>query len=370
MQLVWSTGDLRLGGIAREGFPLLLFDSGEPLEPVFQFLVHCCLHRARAQSRKTWQAYGYSFKDFFSFLEAQGRSWSEPRIQGQPSLVADYRTWALEEKQHEVDTINARLDLIVRFYDFAHRRGWIAELPFGFEERKIGGRNDFLSHAVTPPTTKAVADVKFKASRRQLKVLSVGEVSSLMAKLQLDTGIRTEELVTFPVTYLADPHTLPHRRQYFAIALRPNEMRTKGNVERTIHVHRDVMAQLWAYRNLERAQRAAFSTSGSAALFLTEDGGPFDRKTVWSIYRGTSRATGLQIHPHMLRHTYATHMLAALAKSRNVGNALLYIRDRLGHSSVKTTEKYLHYVDAVAESIMDEYQNDLTALLAGGSTSG
>jgi integrase len=72
----------------------------------------------------------------------------------------------------------------------------------------------------------------------------------------------------------------------------------------------------------------------------------------------------------MLRHTYATHMLAALAKSRNVGNALLYIRDRLGHSSVKTTEKYLHYVDAVAESIMDEYQNDLTALLAGGSTSG
>lgn len=54
-----------------------------------------------------------------------------------------------------------------------------------------------------------------------------------------------------------------------------------------------------------------------------------------------------KVTPHTLRHTYATHTLYEMRQRKTQIDPLLYIRDRLGHSSILTTEKYLHYLSHV-----------------------
>lgn len=376
--MVWSTDEFRVGGLARPEFPILVGQDGELVTPAFRFLVHHCLHRGRAGSAQTWASYGYALHSFFSRLEISGRRWDEEPQIGIPSVLADYRTWASREHGNKHSTVNARLDILVTFYKFAHRHGWISKLPFEFEEQFVTRKNESLAHAVATPAKKQVADVKFRASRPMVKLLSSSQAKlflsaltnkthQLMATLQLATGIRAEELVSLPASYVVDPATRPDVRHMFPIILNPRELRTKGSIARTIHVPRKIMAMLWAYKALDRNTRATAAAQPSKCLFLTEEGTAFDRKTVWRIYAIAAKRNAFHVNPHMLRHTYATHTLAALARSKNIGNALLYVRNRLGHVSVTTTEKYLHYIEDVAESVMNDYQNELTTMLEAAS---
>lgn len=376
--MVWSTDEFRVGGIARPGFPLLVGRDGALITPAFRFLVHHCLHRGRARSARTWASYGYAFQSFFGRLEISGRRWDETPQIGIPSVLADYRTWANGQQGHVDATVNARLDILVTFYRFAHRHGWISKLPFDFEEHLVTRKSELLAHAVATPAKKQVADVKFRTSRPMVKLLSSSQAKlflsalsnkthQLMATLQLATGIRAEELVSLPASYVVDPATRPDVKHMFPVILNPRDMRTKGSIARTIHVPRKIMAMLWAYKALDRNVRTKSTAHPSTCLFLTEEGVAFDRKTVWRIYAIAAKRNAFHVNPHMLRHTYATHTLAALARSKNIGNALLYVRNRLGHASVRTTERYLHYIEDVADSVMNDYQSELTTMLEAGN---
>ena len=64
----------------------------------------------------------------------------------------------------------------------------------------------------------------------------------------------------------------------------------------------------------------------------------------------------------MLRHTYATHTLYEMRQRKTQIDPLLYIRDRLGHSSILTTEKYLHYLSEVEENLITSYQEEIDSL--------
>jgi integrase len=44
-------------------------------------------------------------------------------------------------------------------------------------------------------------------------------------------------------------------------------------------------------------------------------------------------------------------------------NPLMYVRDRLGHSSITTTEKYLHFIDDIADGVMNDYQREIDNLV-------
>jgi len=82
------------------------------------------------------------------------------------------------------------------------------------------------------------------------------------------------------------------------------------------------------------------------------------------------------IHPnsvsmgsHILRHTYATHTLKSLMSRKSITfNPLIYVRDRLGHNSITTTEKYLHFLDDIEDDLRTRYQEEIeeTAREAGG----
>lgn len=99
-------------------------------------------------------------------------------------------------------------------------------------------------------------------------------------------------------------------------------------------------ARAWLLRYLEEERLRVAQRSGSSALFLSARGGPLNRRTIWALVRRYAVRAGLakRVHPHTLRHTFATHLLAN-------GASLRVIQEMLGHADIATTQIYTH-VDA------------------------
>lgn len=109
----------------------------------------------------------------------------------------------------------------------------------------------------------------------------------------------------------------------------------KGNKERVVPVGRQAVAAIERYL---AAGRPKLVTSRSpAAVFLTRRGTPFAQVTLWLRVKQRVRRAGVprNVTPHMLRHSFATHLLEH-------GADLRVIQELLGHASISTTEVYTH----------------------------
>jgi len=83
------------------------------------------------------------------------------------------------------------------------------------------------------------------------------------------------------------------------------------------------------------AERAA-ERRDQGRLFLTNSGRPIERVRVWQLVKKYAQLAGLKgVHPHTLRHSFATHLLAG-------GADLRVVQDLLGHSDIATTQIYTH----------------------------
>lgn len=108
----------------------------------------------------------------------------------------------------------------------------------------------------------------------------------------------------------------------------------KGNKQRLVPVG---SAALSAVEHYVVRGRPALDKGRSHALFLNKRGGAMSRQSAWEVVKKRARGAGLvqDIHPHTLRHSFATHMLMGGADVRTV-------QELLGHSSVTTTQIYTH----------------------------
>jgi integrase/recombinase XerD len=111
----------------------------------------------------------------------------------------------------------------------------------------------------------------------------------------------------------------------------------KGNKERIVPLGARAIVAL---REWLATGRPAFSTPAhpTAALFLTPKGQAIDRVAVWSIVKTAAKRAGIPargVSPHVLRHSFAIHLLEN-------GADLRAVQELLGHASVATTERYTH----------------------------
>lgn len=107
----------------------------------------------------------------------------------------------------------------------------------------------------------------------------------------------------------------------------------KGDKERRVPIGRHTAAAVSDYLVRTRPILAARGR-GSPALFLNARGGRLSRQTVWSTIRTAGEAAGVPgLHPHTMRHSFATHLLQAGADVR-------VVQELLGHASVTTTQVY------------------------------
>jgi integrase/recombinase XerD len=117
----------------------------------------------------------------------------------------------------------------------------------------------------------------------------------------------------------------------------------KGMKERIVPIGIPAIAAIKEYIQVLRPQLIAVKTQRIKAapnrLFVSRSGGPITRVVLWQFVQRMARKAGLRaIHPHTLRHTFATHLLSG-------GADLRIVQELLGHSNVATTQIYTH-VDA------------------------
>jgi integrase/recombinase XerD len=112
----------------------------------------------------------------------------------------------------------------------------------------------------------------------------------------------------------------------------------KGDKERLVPVGTKAVEALGVYLRDGRPLLVRAKTGGE--IFLGNHGRRLTTARIWEIVKGIMHRTGIQknVYPHLLRHSFATHLLAH-------GADLRVIQEMLGHASLATTQIYTH-VDA------------------------
>jgi integrase/recombinase XerD len=156
-----------------------------------------------------------------------------------------------------------------------------------------------------------------------------------MIELLYATGLRVTELIS---VRQADLHL---DEEYLTCI-------GKGSKERLVPIGEQ--ASEWIRRYQATARRALLNGRASPRLFLNARGGPLSRVGFWKILKGYGRKAGLPgtLSPHVLRHSFATHLLER-------GADLRAIQIMLGHADLSTTQIYTHVIEARLRVVYDRF---------------
>jgi len=380
VRLVLADHHCVVQGRSFAGFPLLINDDGTAVEPAQTFLWDVLTTTGRVQSPLTWTKYGRDLYDFFAFISANGLDWRAPPALSMPSVVDWYRDWSKGELGLDSNTVNSRLRLIVRFYQWALGHGHIEALPFRYLCVSTSRAPGLLAHvdisegqAVTPSALlpQKRASIKFLTAEQVAVCMRAlnNETHKLMFELMVRSGLRQVECRTFPLKYVFNPS---RRRdltpgRMIRISLSPTDMKLKYDKPRDIDVPYRLMDDLWWYaaRHRQKRERVLNASHRQSSLFLTESGQQYGDTSFTDIFAALERRVGFRVRPHMLRHTFGTYTLMRLRKMGFAGEPLLYVRDRMGHSSVTTTSRYLHLINQLDAQLVLQHEEELDALFSG-----
>ncbi|EMJ4127249.1 site-specific integrase [Pseudomonas aeruginosa] len=352
------------------------------MEPAQSFLWHTLVESGEALSALTWEAYGRRLFDYFAFLEANGLAWNEESQADGLSVLSRYRDWSSGELELDPSTLNKRLNLIVRFYQWAKQRDLIAALPFGERRVRATPHSGFLSHVARPNAESTKPSVMVRERKRLTKFLTKDQAKVCLAldadpshrilfHLMVRTGLRSCEARTFPFKYVFNPRLKKGLRpgQMISVALEPSDMHLKYGRPRTIDVPWSLMEEMWSYTLHEREVRKAAGNGRATALVLTREGRQYTKDSIVDVMKAYERKCGFYVRAHMLRHTYGTYTLLALRKSRDFkGEPLLYVRDRMGHSDVQTTMVYLHLINQLEAQSVLAHEDEIDMMFMAVST--
>jgi integrase/recombinase XerD len=156
-----------------------------------------------------------------------------------------------------------------------------------------------------------------------------------LLELLYATGMRVSELVHL-------------RWEDFEINLGVVRCRGKGSKERLIPVGKSALRAVEAY--VERGRQSLAKSGNSPFLFLNQRGGRLSRVGFWKLLRDYGGAAGIAtpLTPHVLRHSFATHLLERGADLRS-------IQLMLGHSDISTTQIYTHVLKERLKQVYHEH---------------
>jgi len=156
-----------------------------------------------------------------------------------------------------------------------------------------------------------------------------------MVELLYATGIRVSELIHL-------------RTSSLDLAKGLIRVTGKGKKQRIVPIHAESAKTIQNY--MDGARLTLLDPGSSPYLFVTARGGPMTRQAFWASLTLNGKKAGIfhNLSPHVLRHTFATHVLEGGADLRSV-------QTMLGHSDLSTTEIYTHVVRSRLRDTLDQH---------------
>lgn len=377
MHLIWATEDYQLSGRPLAGMPILLWDTMESCIPVNDFY-RSHLTRAQISSGDSWNATGQALYDFFSFLQAHNLDWWDVDREESKTLLSAYRDYCFTEHNHGRNTVRHRMHYVCKFYEYAYKRNWISNLPHDFEVRSAKTGSGFLAHVDARGNKVKANDAMPRKLKTLPKYLTRDQIKALISSIQnvhhrmlvsfaLRTGLRRMELATIPIDYIKKALRDRGKTRNIFLRLDPSDgfgIKTKRGTIRDVYVSRKFLLQVDQYITQHRGERCSLGAGDSVRLFLNQNGQPYanEGKGLEKIVRDIGKKIGLDVHPHMLRHSYATHTLISLQRSRLDLDPLIYLSSQLGHSSIETTRIYLHIANDYVDNAVLQYDDELNEI--------
>ncbi|RPD49821.1 integrase [Hymenobacter sediminis] len=267
----------------------------------------------RRYSPHTVLSYQTDLRQFAEFLL---KTYELPDLtQADHTLI---RSWVVElmQKQQDPRTVNRKIATLRSYYKYLLRTGVIQKNP--------------MLRITSPKAAKKLPDFVAEDSLNGLlnsfefPDTFAGVRDQLVLELLYGTGIRLSELIGIRT----DDLSLPGKTV---------RVTGKGNKQRIVPLNPSLLLVLSRYIEVKQREFGVDSNAG-AALLVTDKGEPLYEKFVYRTVKHylsqITTASGQQ-HPHVLRHSFATHLLGK-------GADLNAIKELLGHASLAATQVYTH----------------------------
>lgn len=280
--------------------------STELAEPVAAFASY--LDVEKGASKATIDAYLRDLNQFDAFLSSKSKSLASPGAVDKACVrgfLADLHRRGLKKS-----SIARKISSLKTFYNFLMRRKLVQSSPLaGMSGPK---QEKWAPKALNADQAIALMEAKIDPDPKGLRDLA-------LAELVYGSGLRISEALDLDVLDI-DPGA-----GFLKVT-------GKGNKERIAPLTQNAIKRIKAYLR----QRSAFVKDLSEpALFLGVRGSRLNRVEAGRIIKNLAKIAGLPegVHPHVLRHSFATHLLES-------GMDLREVQELLGHANLSTTQRY------------------------------
>lgn len=291
------------------------------MENLANFLRYLDLERN--YSVLTQLAYEEDINDFFDFLKETG---SNDYLMITTQDVRIYLS-ALYDRKYSRNSISRKISSLRSFYNFLLKQNVIVENPFELIHLKKGSTKlpRFFYEKEMAALFEAVeGDEALQVRNRTLLEVLYG------------SGLRVSECVNLKIGDIDFDH------QVFLV-------HGKGNKDRYVPFGSYAMEEMQNYLISARQHLIASLTETHDFLFVNARGKPLTVRGIQYILKEIVKKSSLtsDIHPHMLRHTFATHLM-------NNGADMRTVQELLGHASLSSTQIYTH---VTTENLQKSYRN-------------
>lgn len=262
-------------------------------------------------SPKTIDSYKRDIEKFFTFLDKE-----DAEMDSVDNILI--RNFLSEEFDSGISKRSSkrRLCSLKKFYEYSVKNGYVTENPFLYIESPKQDKR--LPRTLTREQIRNLLDENAKRND-ELK-----ERDQAILCVLYFTGLRASELVSLNVQ---------------SISMNERVLRVigKGNKERIVPFSNECKIALQNYLKLSRNKLSVKNPRPTASLFLNNEGASLNVRGLQYILKEIEEKTGLflDLHPHLFRHSFATHLLEN-------GGDLRVIQELLGHESINATQVYTH----------------------------
>lgn len=287
--------------------------------PISSFLDFCLVEKGLATN--TIESYRLDLERFIGFIEAEKQALDSLR----PGTLQAYVD-SLYQARLSARTIARHITTLRNFCGFLLEEGVLASDPSPFLTLPRQWKN--LPKYLNKNELESLISAPDEAR-------PIGLRDRAMIEFLYATGLRVSELCKLRLSDLEANMGVV-------------KVTGKGNKQRLVPVGKSALAAVERY--LEAARSVLLKGRSSPYLFVTARGGCLTRQAFWKLLGLHGRKAGIfrDLTPHVIRHSFATHLLEGGADLRSV-------QTMLGHSDIATTEIYTHVMRSRLKQTVEQH---------------